>query len=100
MLYNKLVRDNIPDYIQAKGQKVSFHVAETEEYGQKLFAKLSEEAEELISESKPEEIADVLEVLEAIAELKNYDWEEIKQIKEKKKQERGGFSKRIILEES
>lgn len=100
MLYNKLVRDSIPDHIRAKGQSVSFHVADDQEYKEKLFAKLLEEANELIAEPNQEEIADVLEVLEAIIELGGYNWEEIKRIKEKKKQERGGFIKRIILEES
>ena len=62
--------------------------------------KLVREVEELRKDENAEEIADVLEVLEAIATYKGFDWGEIKKIQEKKANERGIFEKRIILDET
>ena len=100
MKYNKLVRDKIPEIIRAKGQEPVTHIAGEEEYWAKLKEKLLEEVDELQKDENTEEIADVLEVLEAIAVFKGFDWSEIKKIQEKKASERGKFEKRIILEEA
>lgn len=98
--YNKLVRDKIIEIIQSKGEKAKFHIADEAEYKEKLFDKLKEETDELIKDPSISEVADVLEVVDAICKHLGFSEEEVREIKEKKASDRGGFEKKIILEES
>jgi len=98
--YNKLVRDKIPEYIRNRGGNPISHVASEEEYWQKLKEKLLEEFEEFNKDESKEEFADLLEVIDAIADYKNFNKEEIIALREKKVAERGKFKDRIILDES
>lgn len=100
MKYNKLVRDFIPKYIRKKGGIPITHIASATEYWEKLKEKLIEETEEFNKEENIEELADVLEVIYAIAEYKGLSKEEIENRREKKAQERGAFKNKIILDES
>jgi len=100
MRYDKLVRDRIPEVIKAKGKTPSIHVADDVEYWQKLKEKLQEEVDEFKASESPEELADIIEVLHAIRRAKNLDWDELEQVRAHKWEERGGFEKKIILEES
>lgn len=99
MKYNKLVRDKIPEIIKEKGQVSVIHYASDEEYWKKLKEKLLEEVNEFLKEDNKEELADILEVIDSICDFKKFDKKEINEIKEKKKLKRGGFSRKIILEE-
>jgi predicted house-cleaning noncanonical NTP pyrophosphatase (MazG superfamily) len=99
MKYNKLVRDNIPNIITAQGKNVLSHIADEREYGKKLEEKLREEVEEFLFAKSEEEFADVLEVLDAIAEYRNLDQVKIEKVKREKGEKRGRFKKRIILDE-
>jgi predicted house-cleaning noncanonical NTP pyrophosphatase (MazG superfamily) len=94
----KLVRDNIPDIIVAQGKNPNTYVASEKEYKQKLYAKLEEEVAEFIHDETSEEIADILEVVFAICEYKQFSFKNIDQIRKEKLHIRGGFKKRIILE--
>ena len=100
MKYNKLVRDKIPEYIKSKGKVPITHIADETEYWQKLKEKLQEEVNEFLKDGNIEEIADILEVIDAIANYKKFSREDIERIKEKKADERGKFKDRIILEEA
>lgn len=100
MRYDKLVRDLIPERIRSKGEKAVTHIADDAEYWGKLREKLGEEVAEFSKDSNIEELADIYEVLDAIVAHKNFDPKEIARVKAKKAGERGGFSKRIILEEA
>lgn len=100
MKYNKLVRDKIPERIRAKGEAAKTHVADEQEYWQKLKEKLSEEVQEFAQAESIEELADILEVIDAIVAHKRFDRGEIENMKREKRQGRGGFAERIILDES
>lgn len=99
MKYNKLVRDKIPEIIKADGQTPVTHIANKQEYKQKLLEKLQEEVDEFFKEKNTEELADILEVIDAICKLKNVNMEKLQKIKQQKAENRGGFQQRIILEE-
>jgi predicted house-cleaning noncanonical NTP pyrophosphatase (MazG superfamily) len=98
--YNKLVRDKIPEIIKNKGEFSKTHIATDDEYWQLLLTKLNEEAEEYSKDPNLSELADILEVINAIIEFKNVDINELEKLRLKKKEDRGGFSNRIVLEEA
>lgn len=100
MRYDKLVRDKIPEIIKKRGEKCKVHVASNEEYGQKLKEKLYEEVKEFNEEETMGEMADILEIIDAICSHKKFNRKKLETVKKQKARERGGFKKKIILEES
>ena len=92
----KLVRDKIPQIIEAAGKKPIIHILSEEEYLQELDKKLMEEVAEYQEDKSLEELADILEVLYAICEARGHSVEELMAVKEKKKEDRGGFAERIF----
>ena len=98
MSYNKLVRDKIIDIILANGEKPIYHTLSDEEYLDELHKKLFEEANEFVEEDSPEELADLLEVVYAIAKHKNINMEDVEKERVKKREKRGGFEDKIYLE--
>lgn len=95
---SKLVRNKIPQIIEAKGEKAKTHVADDTEYWQRLKEKLQEEVEEFLKDENIEEYIDVLEVLEAISTFKNFPKEEITKVKTEKVEKKGSFSERVVLD--
>lgn len=97
MNHGKLVRDKIPQIIRSKGQEPMVYVAGAGEYAARLRDKLTEEvAEFLASDNDPEELADILEVLYALAEQAGTDRQQLEKLRAAKAGERGGFADRVI----
>ncbi|MEI7513071.1 MAG: nucleoside triphosphate pyrophosphohydrolase [bacterium] len=93
--YNKLVRDGIPAKLDGLGIPYEKRIASSEEYKTELIKKLGEEIVEFSEAGSAEELADVLEVIEALKKLPEY--ENVEEIRKRKREERGGFEERIIL---
>ncbi|MEK7549121.1 MAG: nucleoside triphosphate pyrophosphohydrolase [Patescibacteria group bacterium] len=102
-IYNKLVRDKIPEIIEKDGKILKIRILNDEEYKKELKNKLIEEANEaILAENNADlskEIGDILEVVESIEKAFNLNKEEIIKLKKERKQNRGGFEKKIFLEE-
>lgn len=98
-IYNKLVRDKIPEIIEADGRSCKTEILSKEEYLKRVDAKLDEELAEYHKDQNIEELADLLEVLFAAAEARGYSAEELERVRAIKAEERGAFKKRILLKE-
>ena len=94
----KLVRDKIPMLIENSGEKPIVRVLDEKEYHSHLESKLDEEVAEFHADRNTEELADILEVVYALAESIGSSKEELLACYEKKHMERGGFRERIFLE--
>ena len=97
MIYNKLVRDKIPQIIEENGGKAEIRILENDEYRQFLEKKLDEEVGEYHQDKSAEELADILEVVYALAASIGCSKEQLLNIYQKKHDERGGFAERILL---
>ena len=100
--FPKLIRDKIPDIIALRGAKANTQtLASDEEYLMFLLKKMLEEATELQHSEEvgnmQEELADVLEIIQAIVKLKNWTMEEIVTVQKEKREKNGGFEKRILM---
>ena len=95
--YNKLVRDLIPEVIEANGKKCDVEVVEKEELAELLELKLQEEVNEYLADKNLEELADVMEVLFSLAANLGYSEEDLLKKREEKLKARGGFKKGIVL---
>ena len=96
-VYNKLVRDRIPEMIRAQGETPLTRVLGDVEYTAMLEAKLDEEVREYHSDRNLEELADILEVVYALAENMGYTRQELESAYDRKHETRGGFRERIYL---
>lgn len=97
IIYNKLIRDNIPKIIKNSGKTPIIEKVEGEELLKLLNSKLIEELEEYKSSGEIEELADLVEVIEAILNLKGISLDEFESIKEDKRLKRGAFGKGLVL---
>ncbi|MTI67902.1 MAG: phosphoribosyl-ATP pyrophosphohydrolase [Firmicutes bacterium] len=97
IIYNKLVRDKIPNIIEADNKKYLTEIVKKDELKELLNKKLREEVEEYIESNDIEEIADILEVIYAIIENNNVSKKEVEKIRKNKKEKRGGFNEGIKL---
>ena len=98
--YNKLVRDRIPEIIEADGHHAVTRILDGQDYRAALLAKLVEEAREAQSASAdelPSELADVWEVLQALLSTLPMTWQELEALAASKRGKRGGFHRRIFL---
>ncbi len=99
--YNKLVRDKIPDIILSNHETPITKVLDSNEYKQCLENKLQEEVLEVLDATgseRIEELADILEIIKALAKLENADLQKVIDVANIKANKRGAFNKRIFLE--
>ena len=96
--HNKLVRDRIPEIIEGSGKTCATRILPQEEYLAALDAKLTEELAEYQADKSMEELADLLEVMMAVAEARGHSFAEVEAIRRAKAEKRGGFRERIFLE--
>ncbi len=97
--YHKLVRDKIPEIIEQNGGTCSYSILSNEDYLKMLDEKLNEELAEYQEDKSMEELADLLEVMRAVALAHGSTLEEVEEIRKRKAEKRGGFEKKILLEE-
>jgi predicted house-cleaning noncanonical NTP pyrophosphatase (MazG superfamily) len=93
--YNKLVRDKIPEILDKKNISYEKRIANDNEYKLELIKKLVEETNEFQEDCSVEELADVLEVIQALKKLSEYS--NLEDVRKQKYLERGGFDGRFIL---
>ena len=98
--YDKLVRDKIPQIIEASGKSCDVEIVSNEVALEYLYKKLNEEVNELLSDKNLDEVADVMEVLFAIANKYGYSEQELLDKRNEKKNSRGGFEKNIVLKKT
>ena len=100
-IYNKLVRDKIPQVIEESGLQFETRLLSEEEYKSEVTKKITEELREFEETDNPqdavEELADILELIHAAAELNKSSFEEVEEVRVKKAEKRGGFKERIFL---
>lgn len=96
--HNKLVRDKIPEIIEKAGKKAYTHILSEEDYMTELDKKLNEECAEYQADKSIEELADMLEVMYAIAEARGWSVSELEAVRREKAEKRGAFERRVFLE--
>ncbi|MBE6144761.1 MAG: phosphoribosyl-ATP pyrophosphohydrolase [Firmicutes bacterium] len=97
-IYNKLVRDKIPEIMIKNGAKPVTKILSDEEYKLELNKKLLEEVNEYLESDDILELADIQEVLLALINTTNMTYEEFEKIRKEKVSKRGAFDNKIFLE--
>ena len=97
-VYNKLVRDKIPEIIESRGATCQTRILSDEEYLIELNKKLQEEVSEYLESGEVEELSDIAEVMISILEVKNVGYKDFENIRIQKAQKRGAFKSKIFLE--
>ena len=97
--YHKLVRDRIPEIIEANGKICVWETLSQEDYIRLLDEKLNEELSEYQESKSLEELADLLEVMQAVVRARGWTLEELEHVRANKAAKRGGFARKILLKE-
>lgn len=97
-IYNKLVRDKIPEIINSDNKTAITRELDDAEYLKELNIKLQEEVKEYLEDYNVEELADIVEVIYGILNAKKVSNIEFEQIRNDKVEKRGAFNKKIFLE--
>ena len=97
-IFNKLVRDRIPEIIRKNGESPTIRILNEDEYVQELNRKLQEEVNEYLVDCSIEELADVEEVLRALIEVRGVAYEDFDKMRETKAKKRGAFKDKVFLE--
>jgi len=96
-IYNKAIRDKIPEIITESGGNYDIKALSDEEFLIELDKKLDEELKEYQQSESVEELADITEVIQRIAKLRGVSSEEFEKIRLEKVKKRGGFDKNLFL---
>lgn len=97
----RMVRDQVPRLVREAGHAVRFREAGPEERPRYLKRKVAEEAQELLAADagqEREEVADLLEALEAFLLARGLSREDLRLVKEAKRRRRGGFERGFVVE--
>lgn len=100
-IYNKLVRDKIPEIIKNNNEEPIIKILNDKDYKKELENKLNEEYKEVLEskgQDRLEELADMLEVISSLAKIENSTLDDIIKIAKNKTSKRGSFDKKIYLE--
>lgn len=97
--YHKLVRDRIPEIIEADGKICMTEILADEDYLHFLDAKLNEELAEYQESKSLEELADLLEVMQAVVKARGWTLDQLEQVRQDKAKKRGGFDKKLLLKQ-
>lgn len=98
-VHNKLVRDRIPEIIEASGRTCVAETLSDDAYIRALDTKLNEELAEYQQSKSLEELADLLEVMGAVVKARGYTWDDLTRVRKEKRAASGAFDKRIFLQE-
>ncbi|MEH7130997.1 nucleoside triphosphate pyrophosphohydrolase [Neobacillus drentensis] len=100
-VHNKLVRDRIPEIIGNTGKRFSTKILDNHEYIIELRNKIREELDEYLYAKNDadaiEELADLLEIIYALAECHGVSFSELEEVRQRKAEKRGGFMEKIFL---
>lgn len=97
--YKKLVRDRIPEIIEASGKTCVTEILSDADYLRMVDAKLDEELAEYHKDQNIEELADIIEVIYAAAKARGYTLEQLETVRTEKAAKRGAFEKKFLLKE-
>lgn len=97
IIYDKLVRDKIPEIIEKSGKQCKTEILSDEKYLEMIDKKLNEELAEYHEDQNIEELADLLEVIYAATKARGYSIEDLEKVRAKKAEKRGGFDKKLLL---
>jgi len=100
-VYNKLIRDRIPEIIKKDGNTADIIILSEESFNQAIKQKLIEEATEVANaETRDDilgELADLQEVMDTIKQMYNINTLEVNTIQAVKALQRGKFEKKLYL---
>ena len=97
IIYDKLVRDKIPEIIEKSDKQCEMEILSDEKYIEMIDKKLDEELAEYHKDKNLEELADLLEVIYAATKARGYSIQELEKVRAEKAEKRGGFDKKILL---
>ena len=95
--FDKAIRDKIPEIIKESGKNCNVKKLTDSEFLVQLEKKLVEELSEYQESKNVEELADILEVIYRISELKGITSDELDSIKNEKAKKRGKFNDNLFL---
>jgi predicted house-cleaning noncanonical NTP pyrophosphatase (MazG superfamily) len=101
LIYNKLIRDQIPKVIEQSGRFSSIGILDNSAFIEALRLKIVEESHELFHADTQEKIlnesADLLELIATILKQYGIPSEEVFARQAEKRQESGGFDQQLLL---